>query len=199
MIHRTVTALVVVSLLSWYPLSTAALAENQMGYQLLTADQANALPRNGGKLGMQVDRAQQITSGGMTFDVLRVKSITPNSAGDQAGFQVGDQIIAMDGRVFPSVASFAAYVGSMSPARQISVDYMPANGGPQAAQRVNVTLGGGLATATPEAAPKAEGLSTGTKVAIGIGAAAMFGCYKLGCFSHKTKVQMQPQSSGTQQ
>jgi hypothetical protein len=29
-------------------------------------------------------------------------------------------------------------------------------------------------------------MSTGTKVAIGVGAAALFGCYELGCFSHRS-------------
>ncbi len=185
-------------MLTWQLLPNAAFADNQMGYQLLSADQASLLPRNGGKLGMQVDRAQQITSGGLTFDVLRVKAVAANSAGAHAGFKSGDQIIAVDGRVFASVASFAAYVGSLPPAHQISVDYMPSDGGPQEAQRVNVTLGGQtLTTVAPP--PQSEGLSTGTKVAIGIGAAALFGCYKLGCFTHKSKPTMQAQPSGAPQ
>jgi hypothetical protein len=29
-------------------------------------------------------------------------------------------------------------------------------------------------------------MSTGTKVAIGVGAAALFGCYELGCFSYRS-------------
>lgn len=189
MMHRTLAALITVSFLSLQTVPTPALADNQMGYQLLSADQAAGLPRNGGRLGMQVGRAQQITSGGLTFDLLRVNAVSANSPGAQAGFKVGDQIIAVDGRVFPSVAAFAAYVGSMSPARQISVDYMPSGAGPQEAQRVGVTIGG--ARAVPAPAPQAnaepQGLSTGTKVAIGVGAAALFGCYKMGCFSHKQK------------
>ena len=194
MVNRTLAAIVASTFLGLQALPTAALADNQMGYQLLTADQASALPHNGGKLGMEVGRAEQITSGGLTFDVLRVKAIAPSSAGAKAGFKIGDQIIAVDGRVFPSVATFAAYVGSLPPARQISVDYMPSNGGPQDAQRVNVTLGAGTAMIPEQNQPEVKkGLSTGEKVAIGVGAAALFGCYKLGCFSHRAKPAMQPQ------
>ena len=189
MMRRTLSALVAVSFLALQSLPSPAFADNQMGYQLLSADQAAGLPRNGGKLGLQVGRAQQITSGGLTFDVLGVIAVSPKSAGGQAGFKVGDQIIAVDGRVFPSVATFAAYIGSQPPARRISVDYMPSGAGPQEAQRIGVTLGGG--TAMPMPAPQAnaepQGLSTGTKVAIGVGAAALFGCYKFGCFSHRPK------------
>lgn len=189
MVHRTLAALVAVSFLAVQAAPSLALADNQMGYQLLSADQAAGLPHNGGKLGMQVGRAQQITSGGLTFDVLRVNAISPGSPGAQAGFKVGDQIIAVDGRVFPSVAAFAAYVGSRTPSQQISVDYMPSTGGPEAAQRVGVTIGGGrsVPAPAPQANAEPQGLSTGTKVAIGVGAAALFGCYKLGCFSKKQK------------
>lgn len=187
MVNRTLAALVAVSVLSLQVAPNPAFADNQMGYQLLSADQAAGLPRNGGKLGLQVGRAQQITSGGLTFDLLRVNGVAPNAAGAQAGLKVGDQIIAVDGRVFPSTATFAAYVGSLPPAQRISVDYMPSGGGPQEAQRVGVTLGGARSAAVPQAAPQPQGLSTGTKVAIGVGAAALFGCYKLGCFSHKPK------------
>lgn len=185
MIKRTLVAAVVVSLVSMQCLPIAALADNQMGYQLLTADQASALPRKSGKLGMEVGRAQQVTSGGMTFDILRVKRVASGSAGAQAGFKAGDQIIAVDGRVFPSVEAFAAYVGSMAPARQLSVDYIPSNGGPQEAQRVNVTMGGAQSVTSPQIQAEPKGLSTTSKVAIGVGAAALFGCYKFGCFSHK--------------
>ena len=202
MVNRSIAALVAAAFLSLQCLPGPALADNQMGYQLLTADQANALPRNGGKLGLDVGRAQQITSGGMTFDLLRVKGVTASSPGAKAGFNVGDQIIAVDGRVFPSVAAFAAYIGSMQPERQISVDYMPSNGGPQEAQRVNVTLGGARSSTPPQQQqeePASKGLSTGTKIAIGVGAAALFGCYKMGCFSHRIKAGVVPQAGGTRQ
>ena len=86
--------------------------------------------------------------------------------------------------MFPSVAAFAAYVGSKEPSARISIDYMPPNGGPQDAPRVGVTMAG-AARAAPKPA-EAGGLSTGTKVAIGLGAAALFGCYKLGCFHRRT-------------
>ncbi len=112
-----------------------------MGYKLLPADQATELPRMGGALGMSVGPDKQITDDGMTFELLRVNGVGQNSAGGQAGFRTGDEIISVDGHVFPSVAAFAGYVGSIQPGRQISVDYIPAGGGPQQAQRIDVTLG----------------------------------------------------------
>ena len=160
-------------------------AENQMGYQLLSTQQAAGLPHNGGSLGMDIGRAQQITSGGMTFDILQVKGVRQGSPAAQAGFSNGDELIAVDGRVFASVAAFAGYVGSAHPRQQLSVDYMPAGGGPQQAQRVLVTVGaGGQADSTRTRRQASTGLSTGSKVAIGVGAAALFGCYEMGCFSH---------------
>jgi len=183
-INRTLAAFVAASLLTLESMSAPALAGNQMGYQLLSAEQGAALPRNGGKLGLNVGRAQQVNSDGLTFELLRVNDVNPGSSGAKAGFKPGDQIIAVDGKVFPSVAAFAAYVGSMPPAGKISIDYMPSRGGPQEAQRVNVTLGGGRSEPAHSASPARTGLSTGEKVAIGVGAAALFGCYKMGCFSH---------------
>ena len=57
-------------------------------------------------------------------------------------------------------------------------------GGPQQAQRVAVTVGaGGRAVPAQAEEPARTGMSTGSKLAIGAGAAALFGCYKLGCFS----------------
>ena len=162
-----------------------ASAENQMGYQLLSPQAAAGLPRNRGSLGMDIERAQQITDDGLTFDIIRVKSVRRGSPGAQAGFGSGDQIVAVNGRVFPSLAVFAAYIGSMQPGMTASVDYIPANGGPAQAQRVAVTVGAAGGGTPPLAqAPASGGLSTGTKVAIGAGAAALFGCYELGCFSH---------------
>lgn len=185
MAKRIVAAFVAASFLSLQILPGAALADNQMGYQALTLEQASALSKGGGKLGLNVSQAQQITSGGMTFDLLRVNSVSVGSPGARAGFRVGDQIIAVDGKVFPTAAAFAAYVGSKRPDDRISVDYMPPNGGPKDAQRVDVTLAGsGTKVAKPDE-PQSGGLSTGTKIAIGVGAAALFGCYKLGCFSHR--------------
>ncbi len=117
-------------------------AENRMGYRLLSSQEAAALPHSGGALGLSVARAGQISDGGMVFELMQVRAVRPGSAGDQAGLRVGDQIIAVDGRVFPSVAAFAAYVGAMPPGRQVSVDFIPAGGGPQQAQRRSVVIGG---------------------------------------------------------
>jgi membrane-associated protease RseP (regulator of RpoE activity) len=164
-------------------------ADNQMGYRLLSDQDAQNLPRNHGALGMAIEAAQRITDGGMTFDLIRVKQVRSGSPGEQAGFHPGDEIIAVNGEVFSSLATFAQYVGSVQPGSQINVDYIPAGGGPQQAQRIAVTVG--MAGQAAQAAPQADqsnqpqtGLSTGTKVAIGMGAVALFGCYELGCFSH---------------
>ena len=185
MVNRVVAAFVAASFLGLQVLPGTAWAENQMGYQTLTVDQANALPKGGGKLGLNVGRPQRISSGGMTFALLRVNGVTSGSPGDKAGFRVGDQIIAVDGKVFPNASAFAGYVGSKRPDDRISVDYMPPNGGPKDAQRVDVTLAGTSTASTKPEQSQSGGLSTGTKVAIGVGAAALFGCYKLGCFSHR--------------
>lgn len=157
-----------------------ARAANPMGYELLTQQEAASLPRNRGALGMDIERAQQITDDGLVFDLIRVKEVRRGSAGAQAGFKAGDQIIAIDGKVFASLAVFGAYVSSIAPGGQVKVDYIPAGGGPQQAQQVVATVG-----AAGQAAASAPGMSTGTKVAIGVGAAALFGCYELGCFSHR--------------
>ena len=162
-----------------------------MGYRLLSPQEAAGLPHNQGSLGMDIERAQQITDGGMTFDIIRVKQVRQGSPGAQAGFKAGDQIIAVDGQVFPSLVTFANYVGSKTAGSQIHVDYIPAGGGPQQAQRVTAAVGAGgrptQATASSQGnAPASSGMSTGTKVAIGVGAAALFGCYELGCFSHRS-------------
>ncbi len=190
MVNRTVAMLLAASFLSVQCVPGPALAQNPMGYQLLSASQAAELPRRGGALGMDVGPAQRLTDAGMTFELLRVNGVRQNSPAAQAGFHVGDQIIAADGRVFPSVAAFAAYVGSVQPGRQIAVDYIPAGGGPQQAQRVVVTVGVGGRAVPAQQFPaqqndqaRSTGMSTGTKLAIGAGAAALLGCYELGCFS----------------
>jgi hypothetical protein len=173
-----------------------ARAENQMGYRLLSVQEAAALPHNQGALGLDVERGQQITDGGMTFNIIRVKQVRPGSAGARAGFKQGDQIIALDGRVFPTLAAFAGYIGSASPGSQMMVDYMPVGGGPQQAQRVVVTVGQagkGAVGQAPQNAPadagpaaqQSQGMSSGTRMAIGAAAVALLGCYKAGCFSHR--------------
>lgn len=184
--NRTFALFIAATLVVGECIPAPAHAENQMGYQLLTSQEAAALPHNHGSLGMDIERSQQITDGGMTFDLIRVKGVRRGSPGAQAGFNPGDQIIAVDGRVFPSLVVFAEYVGSVQPGTAASVDYIPANGGPAQAQRVAVTIG------TPRngaQAPAPGGMSTGTKVAIGVGAAALLGCYELGCFSHRHPMQ----------
>ncbi|MBV8890282.1 MAG: PDZ domain-containing protein [Alphaproteobacteria bacterium] len=177
------------------PLAAAALAgllclqqpvwaDNAMGYRLLSVQEAAGLPHNRGALGMDIGRASQITAGGMTFDIMRIKQVRPGSAGAQAGFRAGDMIIAVDGRVFPTIAAFAAYVGSVPPGNQVNVDYIPAGGGPDTAERVAVTVGAaGAGAQAPAQAqqPAPAGMSTRTK--IGLGAAALLACYEMGCFS----------------
>jgi membrane-associated protease RseP (regulator of RpoE activity) len=189
---RVLTTFVVATGLMFGGTCGPARADNPMGYRLVSAQDAGNLPRNGGVLGLDVERAQQITDSGMTFELMRVMQVRPGSPGAAAGFHVGDQIIAVDGRVFPTIAAFAAYVGSVSPGTQAAVDYIPSGGGPGQAQRISVTVGGaGRVTAPQTPAPatdspaRSTGLSTGTKVAIGAGAAALFGCYELGCFSRR--------------
>ena len=152
----------------------AALADNPMGYRV-TQQEAASLPHNGGTLGLELQRAETINDAGIAFEIMRVDRVRERSPGAHAGFRAGDELIAINGRVFPSLAVFAAYVGSLPPGQPASVDYIPAGGGPAQAQRVQVVPGG--------AAP--AGMSTREKVAIGVGAAALFGCYELGCFSHR--------------
>jgi hypothetical protein len=152
-----------------------------MGYRLLTQADTSSLPHSGSALGMDIERAGHISDDGLSFDIIRVKQVRRGSPGAQAGFRVGDQIIAVDSRVFATLTAFAAYVESVESGREIRVDYIPAGGGPQQAQRLVVTVG---AAGWP--VPPGTGLSTGTTIAIGVGAAALFGCYELGCFSHRT-------------
>ena len=197
---RKPAVFIALALLTVPLVSGPAWADNQMNYQLLSQQAASGLPRNHGSLGLDIERAQQVTSGGMTFDIIRVKGVHRGSPGAQAGLASGDQIVAVDGRVFASLAAFAGYVGSITAGTAVSVDYIPANGGPAQAQRVAVTVGAAGSNAPSSAQTASTGLSTGTKVAIGVGAAALFGCYELGCFSHKrTTPSNNVGSSPTQQ
>jgi S1-C subfamily serine protease len=118
-----------------------AFAENQMGYRLLSAQDASRLPHHQGALGLDVERARQLTDGGLTFEIIRVKGVRPGAAGAEAGLRPGDQIIALDGRVFPSLVAFSAYIGSTMPGSEMTVDYMPAGGGVEQAQRVTLRVG----------------------------------------------------------
>ena len=127
----------------------------------------------------------------MAFDLLRVDAVNRGSAGAQAGLKAGDQIVAVDGHVFSDLQAFKAYVGSLPPGRQIAIDTIPPGGGPQQAQRITATVGNGGRAVQPDAQAKSTGMSTGMKVAIGLG--ALFGCYELGCFNKSQPVQAQPQ------
>jgi hypothetical protein len=160
-------------------------AENAMGYQLLSEQEARDLPHNRGALGIDLTRSQRISDNGMTFDIMQVTGVKQGSPGAKAGFRRGDQIIAVNGRLFPSLNVFASYVGSMEPGSVATVDYMPAGGGPAQAERVAVTVGGAgrPLPGTEDDQKKSGGLSTGTKLAIGAGAVALLGCYEFGCFS----------------
>jgi S1-C subfamily serine protease len=123
MAQRILTTLLAASLLVAGGVPPAH-AENAMGYQLLSAQETNALPHNHGSLGMDVERSQAIIDGGMTFDIIRIKQVRQGSTGARAGFVAGDQIIAVDGRVFPTLVSFAAYIGALPPGTQAAVDYI---------------------------------------------------------------------------
>ena len=117
-----------------------ALADNAMGYRLLSVQEAAALPSRQGSIGLDVRRQERIIDSGLTFDIIRVTRVRRNSAGARAGFAVGDQIVAVDGRVFPSPAVFAAYIGSRPPGSQVIIDIMPAGLGPERARRLTVAV-----------------------------------------------------------
>ena len=174
-------------------LAAPAQAENQMGYRLLTPQDAARLPQYHGVLGLDVERAQQIADQGLVFDLLRIRQVRRGSTGEQAGLRPGDQIIAVDGHVFPSATAFAAYVGSIAPGSRIHVDYMPDGAGPQQAQRLTVAVGApGMAPPPMRGrsdGPAPPGMTTGEKVEIGLGAAALLGCYEMGCFSRRQPAQ----------
>jgi S1-C subfamily serine protease len=164
-----------------------ARADNKMGYLLLSQEEARTLPRNGGALGLDVERGQQINDQGLSFELIRVKSARDKMPGAASGLRRGDEIIAVDGRVFPSLATFAAYIGAAGPGSRLVIDYIPNGGGPAQAQRVTAQIG------SPAQRKEAErGMSTSTKVAIGVGAAALFGCYELGCFKRNAPPQQAP-------
>lgn len=137
---------------------------------MLTAEGPSALPHNHVALGLDVACSQDISDGGMTFEIMRIRQVRSASAGARAGLHVGDQMIAVDGRVFPSIATVAANSASVTPGTQAVFDVTPANGEPRRTQRIPVTLG------TPDEQGKSGGLSTGSKAAIGVGAATLLGC-----------------------
>lgn len=232
-----------------------ARADNPMGYQLITEQVASNLPRRGGVLGIDIASGQSVNDSSGNFQVLEIKAVRSGSAADQAGLRRGDQIIAMNGVVFPSPSAFASYAASIPPGTRVSLDYMPFGGGPQEASRVTMIVGSAASAAGSIPQPSAyqqqnafpqqnamptiptipqqstqggtwpqpgrqqqntmptiptipaqgagsavpqtdgsdtssqRGLSTGTKLAIGAAAIALFGCYKTGCFSRNKAAQ----------
>jgi len=190
-IRRIIAAMFAAAVVLCGQLSTAARADNPMGYRLLSTQEAAALPQRHGALGLDVARARQISEDGMVFDIMRIQQVRPGSTGGQAGLRIGDEIIAVNGRVFPGIAAFAAYVGSMPPGSYATIDYIPAGGGPGQAERLGVTLGGAGWSGQPGATAGSGGLSSGAKLAIGAGAAALL-CYRMGCLSHGNAAPPQP-------
>ena len=191
MTNRVVAAFVAASFLGLQTLPSVAQTQNPLGYRLLSQQEAASLPSAGGALGMDIISGTHIDDAGLSFEMLKIKGVRVGTPGAQAGFHAGDQIVAADGRVFPSLLTFAAYVRSLPPGKLMAVDYIPNGGGPQQAQRIGVTVGDGgraVAPAQADEAPEHKGLSTGTKIAIGVGAAALFGCYEMGCFTRKKQV-----------
>jgi predicted metalloprotease with PDZ domain len=181
-VRRTMTAITLASMLSVQLAPALAHAENAMGYRLLTMAEATRLPDNQGALGLEVASARRISDSGLTFNLMEVRRVKAGSAGAAAGLQTGDQIISVNGRVFPTVTAFAAYLKSVRPGARVSVDYIPAGRGPSNAQRVAVVMGKpGTNGAHGQAQERSGGMSTRTK--IGLGAAAILGCYYMGCFS----------------
>jgi len=176
------TAIALASMLSVQLAPIVAHAENAMGYRLVTTSQAANLPDNHGSLGLNVAPAGQITSSGMRFALMQVKGVQRGSPAARAGFQQGDQIIAVNGRVFPTGTAFAAYLRSIPPGTRINMDHIPAGGGPSNAQRIALVVGKpGYSAAQSAQSEHSRGMSTRTK--LGLGAAAVFGCYYMGCFS----------------
>jgi hypothetical protein len=179
--RRTMTAVAVASMLLVNLTPVAAYAENPMGYRLLPTYEAAQLPNNHGTLGLDVAPARQITDSGMTFALMQVQQVKRGSAAARAGFQRGDQIIAVNGRVFPTATAFAAYLRSIRPGTRINIDCMAAGAGPSNAERVALVVGqpGSSGGQYAQTAEQPSGMSTRTK--IGLGAAALLGCYYFGC------------------
>ncbi len=196
LIKRGVALALAAALFVGQPGVPPARADNPMGYRLLTEQEASGLARHGGTLGIDIARSRRINDAGMSFDIIDIAAVRSGSAGEQAGLQRGDQLISVNGLVFASLKAFAAYVASLSPGSRMTVDYMPSGGGPGQAQRLALIVGPATAaaaartmdSASPPAAAgsgSSQGLSTGTKLAIGAAAIALFGCYKAGCFERK--------------
>ena len=85
-----------------------------MGYRLLAAEEAMKLPSNHCSLGMSLERSRQITDSGMTFDIIRIDQVRAGSPTARAGSHVDDQIITVDGHVFPGLAIFGTYISALA-------------------------------------------------------------------------------------
>jgi S1-C subfamily serine protease len=179
---RKTTAVALASMILVQVTPVLATTQNPMGYRLVTTSQAANLPDNHGTLGLNVASARQINSSGMTFTLMQVRGVRAGSPAARAGFEQGDHIIAVNGRVFPTATAFAAYLRSIPPGTRINIDYMPAGTAPQSAERVALVVGKPGQSAAQNADPSEhKGISTRTK--LGLGAAAILGCYYFGCFS----------------
>lgn len=160
---------------------------NQMGYRMLTSQEAANLPRStGASLGLTVEAKSRIQEQSLSFTTLQVTQVRAGSPAASGGLHRGDTLIAVNGLVFSGPREFALYVTSLTPGTTMTVDFIPSGSGPDNAQRVSLRVGGqGRSTVTP--GEPETGMSTRMK--LGLGAAALFGCYKLGCFSSSKPAQ----------
>lgn len=151
MIRRPLLAVAVTIALA-LPAIGAANADNAMGYRLVTQSDAAALPHHGASLGLDVAAGKRIAAKALSFELIRISRVRPGSPGAAAGLRVGDQIIAVDGRVFDSLVAFAKFVGSLEPGTRLSIDYIPAGGNVGSAQRITMAA----AAATPQQTGSSE-------------------------------------------
>ncbi len=170
---------------------------NQMGYRMLSSREAASLPPAGASVGLSVESTQRISEQGLDFSVLRVIQVRPGSPAAAGGIQRGDNLIAVNGLVFPGIREFAQYVGSLTPGTVMSVDFIPAGTRPDNAHRVSLRVAGAGPMPRQGYATRQEEPETGmsTRMKLGLGAAALFGCYELGCFSsgQESQPQLRPQ------
>jgi S1-C subfamily serine protease len=180
-----VTAVALGSILAVQVAPVVAHAENAMGYRIFLMPQAAQLPDNHGSLGLDVGVARQ--SRDLSFVLMQVRGVRAGSPGAHAGFQRGDQIIAVNGRVFPTATAFAAYLRSRPPGTRINIDYMPVGTGPQSAERVAVVVGQPSSNGAQYAQSSEQHKGMSTRMKLGLGAAAVLGCYYMGCFSGSSR------------
>src|SRR4051812_35700315 len=102
-VMKRLSAMALAATLLFGDAGAVAHAENAMGYQLLSEQEARSLPRNDGALGMDLARSQHITDHEMTFDIMQITKVKPGSPAAKAGLRRGDQIIAVNGRLFSSL------------------------------------------------------------------------------------------------